>query len=512
MLLGVFALWPVWQRTLRVVMGDGGASYIAIVPLMAIWLFWTRRDRLNGLDPKHRWIGPVIAMSGWGLVILSSYISMDFIRATGAVLMLIAGPVSLWGWPGFKRFAPVWGLLFFLVPPSAMFISAVAAPLEAISSTLATDILGGVGVPIEKSGSLIRVNGVAVNVVEACSGVRGAFAMLLLLYLWVFLNRFSVSMRVLFMALAVPIAILSNTIRLTLTALAYGYGDAYMADLAHDLLGLLLLAVSLLLVCHGLTAAIRWAGWGKPANRPSENDSSAVGASSVRPSPSAGRVWWAAIMTAIICVAAGVSQTYAHADRTGPELYHESVRASFFRMPSSVQGWHAEDAPLTAPATRALKPNAVYSVRLTDPVTGQSFSASVIHCRFIEDMGAHAPPVCYPNNGWTPMGERQIPVQVTGQSIQASEYSFNRIQDQRVVQLRTVNFFVLPNGRTEHDHRVLYDLARNPWPDAWGVARVQLVFSSSFSREERRRLTQACLDAFEPVLSVIAQSTEEFTP
>jgi len=500
------AMWPAWQHVVRLARQDAGLSYIAFVPLLAIALFYVRRRRLAALRPVGHWAGPVIALIGVGMYLASYPLSIDIFRQGGGVLMMIGGIVAVLGRDALRRFAPALLVLFFLVPPSARVISLIALPLEFVSSIVTVDVLRAFGVPIERAGNLLTVNGHPVNVAEACSGVRGAFALLLVLYGWVFIHRFRLAARLLFLLLAVPIALTSNIGRLIPTALAHGYADESTAQLAHDLLGLIMFAFAVL-ACQGIAAALGWAGIG--LSRGSWSDENIE--------PGAWR-WTAQAAAAVAMVAvilAGVGVRNAQGEMGGgfdTAAYHQRVREAFVEMPMVVGDWRATPAPLTAPATRLLKPNAVHSVRFVHRITGRSFAFSMIHCHYVRDMGSHAPPVCFPNNGWHAGGQETLELRFDDQPITAQEYTFRRITDRGPLQVKAVNFYALPDQTFMDDYTRLYDRSKLPWIDARGVARVQLVFDPTFPLAERRELTQACIDAYAPAFRVILQQDREATP
>ena len=501
------AMWPSWQHVVRLARQDAGLSYIAFVPLLAVALFFVRRRRMAALRTIGHWVGPAIALAGVGMYVSSYPLSIDVFRHGGGVLMMIGGIVAVLGVDALRRFAPALLVLFFMVPPSARVISLIALPLEFVSSIVTVDVLRAFGVPIERAGNLLTVNGHPVNVAEACSGVRGAFALLLVLYGWVFIHRFRLSARLLFLVLAVPIALTSNIGRLIPTALAHGYADAGTAQLAHDLLGLIMFAFAVL-ACQGLAAALAWAGFGLSRGAWSDE--------AVEP-----RVWrwtrsaWAGVALTVV-VLGGVGISNARGEMGGgfnAEAYHAKVRDAFIEMPMVVGDWRAEPAPLTAPATRLLRPNAVHSVRFVHRVTRRSFAFSMIHCNFARDMGSHAPPVCFPNNGWQPGGQEvmALPFEEQEQAIPVQEYTFRRVTEHGPLQIKALNFYILP-GQFMDDYTQMHERSKLPWIDAQGVARVQLVFDPTFSLAERRELTQACIDAYAPTFRVILQQDRDATP
>ena len=86
----VLSLFHVWSNIFGIAMREEEASHILIVPFVAFWLLWLRRDRLVYLTNKDRWVGLVF--------IAFSLVIGELGLRTGTVVLWHSSVVlSLWG-------------------------------------------------------------------------------------------------------------------------------------------------------------------------------------------------------------------------------------------------------------------------------------------------------------------------------------------------------------------------------------------------------------------------------
>jgi exosortase len=136
----------------------------------------------------------------------------------GSMMLALTGLVV---WYGGLRQLLHWWLPFALVslsiPIPEVILNTVALPLQFTASKLGAALLKWRQIPVMMSGNVIRIPGQELFVAEACSGLRSLTALISLSVLLgaMFLSKWPT--RVLLVAIAVPIAILVNGVRVFLT-------------------------------------------------------------------------------------------------------------------------------------------------------------------------------------------------------------------------------------------------------------------------------------------------------
>jgi exosortase len=98
-------------------------------------------------------------------------------------------------------------------------------------------------IPVLREGNMLYFAHTQLEVAEACSGIRSMMAFLMLGILFAYLTRGGKGRRLLLVALAVPLALVMNILRVTGTGLlAYLYDDRVARGFLHEFSGLLVFA------------------------------------------------------------------------------------------------------------------------------------------------------------------------------------------------------------------------------------------------------------------------------
>jgi exosortase len=189
------------------------------VPVVAAYIAWQRRDILFvPATPNY-----------WGLAVMAYGAFQLFVGALGAELFLqrtafiitLAGAVLFTGnVPALKRAALPILLLFFMIPLPAIVYNQITFRLQLIASSVAEHALGLVGTPVLRDGNVLELaNGQRLNVVEACSGIRSLLSLSFLAVIYAYFFDRKVWMRWALLIAVIPIAVLSNAGRVTITGI-----------------------------------------------------------------------------------------------------------------------------------------------------------------------------------------------------------------------------------------------------------------------------------------------------
>jgi len=151
--------------------------------------------------------------------------------------------------------------LIFAVPLPARFYRQITIPMRQLAAQVATVLLNFVPkLEASVSGVVIDViyKGVkkepALDVAEACSGMRLLMAFMALGVAMAYLHYRPMWQRLILLATTIPIAIFCNVIRVTVTGFIYILWDPrYAQGVWHDLLGMLMLPLA-----FGLYGCLAW--------------------------------------------------------------------------------------------------------------------------------------------------------------------------------------------------------------------------------------------------------------
>jgi len=121
-------------------------------------------------------------------------------------------------------------LLALSVPLPEVVLGSIALPLQLKASSLGAALLSWRGLPVHLDGNVIRLPGHDLFVTEACSGLRSLTALLSIgVLLGGVLLRHPVS-RIAIVALAIPVAIVVNGVRVFITGFLVAFVDPSLAD------------------------------------------------------------------------------------------------------------------------------------------------------------------------------------------------------------------------------------------------------------------------------------------
>jgi exosortase len=147
---------------------------------------------------------------------------------------------------------PIAYLVFMIPLPGGVF-AMVTLPLQSYAASVTTSTLQLVNIPALREGTLIYLPSVTLGVTEACSGIRSLFT---LLAGTVALSYFACGrwwQHLLLVSSVVPIAILTNALRVTGTGLlAHFLGKEVAQGFFHGFSGLALLVMASFLLCAEL--------------------------------------------------------------------------------------------------------------------------------------------------------------------------------------------------------------------------------------------------------------------
>jgi exosortase len=105
------------------------------------------------------------------------------------------------------------------------------------------------GVPVLREGNVIMLPAMALEVAEACSGIRSLMSLATLSVIYGYLMERRTAVRALLALASIPIAVAANSMRIVGTGLLVQYWDPEKAQgFFHEFSGWLIFVVSLLML------------------------------------------------------------------------------------------------------------------------------------------------------------------------------------------------------------------------------------------------------------------------
>jgi exosortase len=257
----IYHLVRQWSAT------DSDFSHGFFVPVFSAFVVWQERRRLSEIILKPSWSGLALLASALCLLIVGQ-LGAELFLARVSMLVLIAGLVVLFaGWSLFRAVLFPWAFLLLMIPIPTLVFNKITFPLQLLASRIAADVLPLLGVPVLREGNVINLPSMALNVAEACSGIRSLMSLVCLAIIYGYLMERRVVVRWALALISLPIAVAANSARIVGAGLVVQYWDPEKAQgFYHIFEGWLVFVVCLvLLYLSHLLIQVIWPDRGVPS-------------------------------------------------------------------------------------------------------------------------------------------------------------------------------------------------------------------------------------------------------
>ncbi len=264
----LFALYaPVVQGLLINWYEDPDYSHGFFVPLLSAYLIWRKRAELLTLPGRPNWQGLFIVLISLGLLFLGT-LGAELFLTRIALVSTVAGLVIYFlGWPTLRSISFPMALLLLMIPLPALVYNEIVFPLQFVASSFATRTLETLNLfPVLKEGNILVLPQNRIEVVEACSGIRSLMSLITLAICYGYFAERSRYLRIVLVLLVIPLAVISNGLRVVGTAmLTYYWGPEAAEGFLHSFSGwvIFIVATCLLLALHKLINVVHGYGSGK---------------------------------------------------------------------------------------------------------------------------------------------------------------------------------------------------------------------------------------------------------
>lgn len=245
-----WAYWPTFVEITSRWVDDPQYSHGFLVPVFSAYLLWRGRGRLAGVALTPRWWGVGLVAAGTGLRLVSHMTYQSWLDPVSLLIVLAGVAAAVGGWRALVWAGPAILFLGFMLPPPYRFQVLLGGTLQRAATLASTYVLQTVGVAAVAEGNVIYVpDAPPLGVVEACSGLSMMVTFFALAVgTAILINRPWID-RAIIVASAAPIAVISNVVRITVTALLFQLGQGDLAKAVfHDLAGWLMMPVALALL------------------------------------------------------------------------------------------------------------------------------------------------------------------------------------------------------------------------------------------------------------------------
>ena len=241
----LWSYWPTLERMVDKWVNQPDYSHGFFVLPIAVFFLWSRRTAIALKDLRP---------NGWGAVLLLFAVASRtlaglyyLVPLDGWTLPLtIAGAVwFLFGTAALRWSLPSIAFLWFMVPIPYSAERWLSVPLQAVATKLSTAVLVFLGQPAISEGNVILLGDHSLFVEEACSGMRIFVGIFALAFAFILFSRWSWWLKGLVLLLVLPVAIVTNVIRIVATGLLYQWVSSEAGQkFSHDIAGFVMIPMA----------------------------------------------------------------------------------------------------------------------------------------------------------------------------------------------------------------------------------------------------------------------------
>jgi exosortase len=215
------------------------------VPAVSAYIVWQKWGRLKAMSLVPNNLGLIIVGLG-ALQLLVATLGMELFLSRSALVMTLTGMVVYFGgWPLLKElFLPLF-LLLFMIPLPAVIYNQITFPLQLLASKVAETVLWQIGIPVLREGNILELASQRLSVVEACSGIRSLLSLSFLAIVYAHMFDEKTWMKPVLLFAAVPVAVITNAGRVTLTGILSEVNPDLVKGFLHSAEGWLVFTAAL---------------------------------------------------------------------------------------------------------------------------------------------------------------------------------------------------------------------------------------------------------------------------
>jgi exosortase D (VPLPA-CTERM-specific) len=366
-------------------------SHGPLLLLISLYVIWGKRSLFLHNYTKQSWIWVGLVVIGMLVGIAAQKTERHTIVLISLLITLIGLILTIGGHRLLKQlFLPF--TLFLLSIPMPSVISDLTAGMQLVSSIIGAWMIDVSGVPVFLEGNIIELSGYKLMVAEACSGLNYTFALLSLGVIWAYFFKSDIWQKSLLVAATIPIAIITNSLRIAITGILVKYYGIEVAEgFMHEFEGWAVFLVAMLLMIP-----VVWLLTKTLKERSGLLDSINLEVSVCSNAVSGNQRGMSipVILSVVLIVLSSVIIASASSEHYYPE------REAFETFPSQIGEWSGESRKLSSIHEEVLSADD-YLVEDYKNESGTNINVYLAYFAMqTPDKSVHSPLVCLPGGGF----------------------------------------------------------------------------------------------------------------
>jgi len=230
---------------------DSYYSHAFLIPFVSAFLIWQKRDQLKGLHPEVSWLGLIIIVFAALLHIFGTILYVFSVSGFSIFFLIIGAALFLFGKEITKKISFPLAYLIFMFPLPLAILTAISFPMKILVAKAGVAVVRLLGVSVLRQGFTLTIPAGELVVGNPCSGIRSLIAFLALGAVLAYLQKASNTRKIILFFLAIPIALMSNMLRVPLLifiAHLWGMKAASPESFLHDATGMFVFVIGFLML------------------------------------------------------------------------------------------------------------------------------------------------------------------------------------------------------------------------------------------------------------------------
>ena len=235
----------------RYISSDSYYSHGFIIPFVSAFLIWQKRSELKVTAVDFSWWGLILIIASVLIHIAGTILYVFSISGFSIFFLALGISLFLFG-KNITRII-IFPLIFliFMCPLPLAIINVISFPMKILVAKTGTGIVSLLGIPVIRDGFNITIPNGSLLVGNPCSGLRSLISFLALGAIFAYLiNILYISKLILFVS-AIPIALLSNIVRVPILILIshyWGIESAAPETFWHDASGIFVFVIGFIML------------------------------------------------------------------------------------------------------------------------------------------------------------------------------------------------------------------------------------------------------------------------
>ena len=251
-----FAFW--WKpliSTLALASSNDAYTYILTIIPLSLSLIYLRKEEMTGTDVSASWFGWIVIISALVLRFLGAWMAGSSILNHLSVTMLelvlfwLGSTIACFGFETFHASLFPLCFLVLVVPPPASAINWITETLQQQSAVVATWLFHLAQVPVARDGVILSIPKLDIEVARECSSIRSSTILVVITLVFAELFLRSKWRKLLLVAVAIPLSVAKNAVRIfTIAELGTRVDAGYLNGRLHHNGGIVFLSLAVAVI------------------------------------------------------------------------------------------------------------------------------------------------------------------------------------------------------------------------------------------------------------------------